>query len=401
MMNNNDLENREDQVPTKTPAQRSKEKEKKIIHFLKIMIMSILCVVAFSLLIFFLRAFFGGDILSNSAYASVLDGPIVTPAYESVENSLTGLHLQIEDPSPTPAPELDMENINFNDYGEKMVIGDAAYQSFTISAEQSQELADAINSSVQSLPSEVNFFTIIVPTAIDVMLPESFKSENSSRISDQGVAIDNINDALSSTIASIDIYDTLLANTDQKLYNKTDTNWTSLASYYAYTVWANRKSLGINTLDDYEAFTVEGYSGSLYAFIGGSKIESPESIVYYKPISNLIIKSTGESIFKNVEDEVSSNKDDVFLGGRSGEIIISNSNLNDGSVGIIIGDSTAYSLVPYLAEYYQTTYFLDYRDYDGSVNAIILENDVSDITYCISITAVESDSYIKAISTMY
>ncbi|MFI3326277.1 MAG: DHHW family protein [Clostridia bacterium] len=362
----------------------------------KVLIMSVAVVVVIALIISGLKTLFPGQsTLGQVAYTSVLDGPVTTPYADSVQNNFLGMHLDREDPSPTPAPEVDLDSVNFEDYGQKIVVGSNAYDSFTFTTAEIESIATAINASANAISSEVNFFSMVVPTSCGVMLPSDYISSNYNKFTNQETACETINSLISSNIAALDIFSTLKANSDQKLYYSTENDWTSLCAYYAYTVWAQRRGDDYYSLTDYEQNSVDGYVGYLYTFIGSSKIDSPETIVYYEPTSILSVENG--NLFADVSESSASKKTNVFLGGSTDQVVITNDSLSDGSVGIIVGDSSAYSLVPYLAEYYQTTYFIDFTLYEGSLNSLVAITGAVDVTYCVSLETASSTSDIASL----
>ncbi len=376
---------------------RKKLRKHRAIQLAKIFLVAIIGVVILSVLISTLRNVFSSSD-DEIIYASVLDSPASTPIPAGITNSESGAHLDRLDPTPPPAPEIDMTTATVNDYGSVMIVNGQAMNVLNITTAQAESMASAINTSASSLGSGVNVFSMIIPSACGVSLPTSYIEANSSEIANQSQIITTINDKLSNNIAGINIFPTLKANSNEKLYYNSEATWTSRGAYHGYSVWANRMGVYAEALSSYTENSVSGLSGSLQTFTGGSIIEQPENVNYYTNENTLTVDNV--SIFHDVSEKSASDKLDVFFGGSVESAIIANSDPNAVSVGVIVGDASAYPLVPFIAGHYKTTYFIDYRNFEGSLSQIVSENSAVDVTYCVSIGSCASDTAINSISSL-
>ena len=70
-------------------------------------------------------------------------------------------------------------------------------------------------------------YDMIVPTSIDIMLPESTRAGLNT--DDQKKAIDYMYGSMLDETKKVNIYDTLMSHNDEYLYFRTDHHWTALA----------------------------------------------------------------------------------------------------------------------------------------------------------------------------
>ena len=82
---------------------------------------------------------------------------------------------------------------------------------------------------------------MIVPTSIDIMLPESTRAGLNT--DDQKKAIDYMYGSMLDETKKVNIYDTLMSHNDEYLYFRTDHHWTALGAYYAYEEFAKAKGV--------------------------------------------------------------------------------------------------------------------------------------------------------------
>lgn len=258
---------------------------------------------------------------------------------------------------------------------------------------------DAINSFALSNPG-VNKYFMLVPNSLKVLedkLPEYASPEN------QLDYIEKVKKSLNSDIYFIDIYDTLASKKNEYIYYKTDHHWTTLGAYYAYEKLGSEMSFDTKDRDFYDIKKVtEDFYGTLYSKAGFRNIE-PDSIELYTPKKKEEIKlwyydneKTGDSLYKmdNLEKK---DKFKVFLDGNHSLIKIS-TNSDKHKKLVVIKDSYANPLVPFLTDHYSEIYMVDLRFYYDDISELINNNGIDDALILYNANTFFEDESISKIS---
>ncbi len=153
-----------------------------------------------------------------------------------------------------------------------------------------------------------------------------------------------------------------ITKTDYAFY-RTDHHWTTESAFSAYT--ATGKVLGYTPLAE-SAFTVETVSnefkGTLYSKTLNEKIKL-DSIKAYHSNSEFIFTANDKSYSSLYFDEFLAEKDkySYFLGGNHGICTVENKNATSKNELLIIKDSYANCIIPFLAEHYSKITVIDPR----------------------------------------
>lgn len=167
--------------------------------------------------------------------------------------------------------------------------------------------------------------------------------------------IESIYEALAGKVSTVDVYTMLFSKRNEYIYYKTEPGLTNLGGYYAYTVLADRIGKKPNTIDEFSIEYLEHeYYGETYYKTPCSSV-TPDIITLYhhhKPNRKFIVTDniTKERFNTLYPEEYSSKKTpkDIILGGQREDISIFNAGPYDRQI-LIIGDSSAVPLLPFLA----------------------------------------------------
>lgn len=195
-------------------------------------------------------------------------------------------------------------------------------------------------------------------------------------------------------------------NNGTQVYYKTDHHWTTNGAYLAYRSLSDSLNFTPNEKSHYDIKTYDGFYGTTYSS-SGYWLTKPDKIEVWQ--SKSINENDVEvSITDNGEVSVSStmfylenlNDDDkypVFLNGNRPYTVIKNkvlSNDADAKKLLVIKDSFAHSLVPFLADHYSEIVMIDMRYYKQSVSKLIEENDFDQMLFVYSIDNLATDADI-------
>lgn len=257
----------------------------------------------------------------------------------------------------------------------------------------------AINSFAAANPDIKKYF-MLVPNSVKVLedkLPKYAAPEN------QLEYIDGIKKSINSDIDFIDVYDTLSSKKDEYIYYKTDHHWTTLGAFYAYKKLGSEMGFTANNQNFYDVKKVtDSFYGTLYSK-GGFRNIAPDSIELYSPKKNEEIKlwyydneKADDSVYK-LDNLNKKDKYTVFLDGNHSLIKI-NTNSSGNKKLVIIKDSYANSLVPFLTDHYSEIYMVDLRFYYDNINEFIKNNGIDDALILYNANTFFEDKSISKIS---
>lgn len=241
----------------------------------------------------------------------------------------------------------------------------------------------ALNKLKENTDAEVYF--ALIPGKGQVwssLLPENAPYDSEKDVIDYSYAQTDTN--------RIDMLSPLTEHSDEYIYYRTDHHWTSLGAYYGYSAIASSMGLDVNSIAYYtDRRTVsDSFYGTTFSSSGFSWIK-PDSIeIFVDEPENVDIKTyiteeaTGGALydFSFLEKK---DKYSLFMGGNAPLHEISTG--NEGPSLLIVRDSYADSLVPFLLEDFSQIYVLDLRYYRASLSEYIAENDIDNVLICYSV----------------
>lgn len=189
-----------------------------------------------------------------------------------------------------------------------------------------------------------------------------------------------------------------------QLFYKTDHHWTSEGAYNGYSAIA--KSMGFVPTNK-EQFKIENYNG----FYGTSYAKSalwfsePDTIEIWENKNHT--DNTITVTIKDGKDEITSNtmffKENLktedqyttFLNGNHGYVKITNNENKNGKKLLIIRDSYAHCLAPFLADNYEEIVLIDLRYYKISVSAAAKSEEVNEVLVLYGLDSIVNDTDIR------
>lgn len=190
----------------------------------------------------------------------------------------------------------------------------------------------------------------------------------------------------------INLSEFLLASKGEKqLYYKTDHHWTSYGAYLAYNQICGTLGMVATPESDFEKEHVEGFYGTSYAGSGywltdGDTIEVWRS----KNLGEITVEiddGAGAQVYDTMffsEQFASQDKYNGFLNGNHSVVKIKNT-ASEGGRLLVVKDSFAHCLVPFLAENYSEIVMVDLRYYRRALTDLITENKIDEVLFMYSI----------------
>ncbi len=246
----------------------------------------------------------------------------------------------------------------------------------TPSAELMEKNAGYVNSLAENVSVPVAMG--LIPSSAQVWAD---RLPNNAPTADEAAVISQFNGWLSDKVSVIDFVETLEAHKKEDVFYRTDHHWTSLGAYYGYTALSNTLGVSPVNLADYtQTVASDSFFGTTYS-TSGVRWVKPDTIHTYVP-DNGSVQVT--SNFTGIEEEGAlyvdsflemKDKYSYFLGGNQPICVMETGNTNAPSV-LVIRDSYADSMAPFLTESFSKVVYLDPRYYNASVSGFIESQDV-------------------------
>lgn len=190
-------------------------------------------------------------------------------------------------------------------------------------------------------------------------------------------------------VALPNLYGELNKHSDGYIYYRTDHHWTNEGAKIAYDCLMDGKGAYKGSPELF----AEHFLGTTYSKTLDSKATADQ--VYIVPVKNgLKVNADGADIdfyYKEAANEKDKYK--VFFGGNYGQVTI-RGGADNGRTLLVIKDSFANSLVPYLTADYENIIMLDLRYYMGSVQELMDAECVTDILFVNEMSSFAKDTNI-------
>ena len=240
-----------------------------------------------------------------------------------------------------------------------------------------QELLDEnigyVNALVDNVDVPVYFG--IIPSAAEIWAD---RLPAGAPTADEQAIIDRLYNAVQTH--TVDLSSVLAAHHGEELYYRTDHHWTSLGAYYGYAALMDAMGLEAAPLDESQKVTVsEDFYGTLYSS-SGVRWLPPDHIDRYISDEGVTVTAYPDGTpqpgslyvdsFLSEKDKYSS-----FLGGNKPLCVIETEHTGAPKV-LVIRDSYADSLVPFLTAHYSEIHLIDPRYYHLSVKDYVEQNGI-------------------------
>lgn len=260
------------------------------------------------------------------------------------------------------------------------------------------EYIEVLNMYSRMLSGKHNIYAMLIPTQIE------FDTSKFKRLSDsQKDNIDYIYASLDN-ITTVNVYDALKSHSKEYLYFKTDHHWTQRGGYYGYKAFIEAKGENAVPIEVMKRNTISGFQGYLYNETKAPHFDNIfDEIEYFDLGENYPVTIKGVENGKEFEYQkhiysVPQNIDDadygVFMDGDHQYAEI-NTNIKNGKVALVIKDSYANAVIPFLTMHYEKIMVVDPRSYTGSVTALTNECHVDDIIFINNATVPTLELFIE------
>lgn len=246
---------------------------------------------------------------------------------------------------------------------------------------------------------EINVKLMLVPTAITVYgdkISEGAEQENQL---DTISAIENI-----SELTSVDLVPAFMEHRDKsQIFYKTDHHWTSYGAYLGYLEYC--KAAGLNAVDIKELFeerVTEDFHGTYSSKVNRYQEKGDEIIIYKNPAQSLKVTYTDTGVVTdtlyNREYLGKKDKYSMFLDNIHPLVELESSNGDANRALVLIKDSYANSMVPFLTNNFARIYVFDTRHYNKGISSFLKEHpEVTDVLILYNMSTIDTDAGVRGI----
>lgn len=280
--------------------------------------------------------------------------------------------------------------------GQKLVggvfFGEDGYliQQYSMPDEQLQKNLAEIKTFADSAPVPVTL--LMVPNASEIY-PE--KLPPLTECYSQSTVIAWMIEELGDSLQFVDATDILLAHKEEGLFFKTDHHWNMKGAYYGYQQLCQALGVKEKALSDYEeTLGSTAFYGSLYSK-APSAFQIPDTLTMYEnPMGSYQVNYvqegvTSEDLYARENLEIK-DKYTVFLDGNHPYITI-DSNAGIDEHVLVLKDSYAHDMLPFLADTYAHLYVLDLRYFHNDLSQFMEENEIDRVVMIHNVDFISTD----------
>nr|WP_068785743.1 DHHW family protein [Paenibacillus phocaensis] len=267
--------------------------------------------------------------------------------------------------------------------------------------ERVAENAEAIRRFAAATPN-LQIYVMLAPTSLTI---NKEKLPAYAPVGDELASLKQMRDALGDTIQFVDVYPALSANRQEYLYYRTDHHWTTLGAYYAYRELCKQMGIVPQAKTEFELRQVtDQFYGSLYSRSGFKHLRPDEIELWLPKIEEQITveyadeQHSAGSLYA-MENLNAKDKYAVFMNGNHGFVKITSPQAAEKKL-LIVKDSYANSLIPFLTKHFSEIDIVDLRYYDGDLSALVRDREIHDLLVMYNINTFFADPSIQNLSEM-
>lgn len=189
----------------------------------------------------------------------------------------------------------------------------------------------------------------------------------------------------------------------EQVYYYTDHHWTTYGAYQGYVAFCEKKGFNPVSLEQMnKEIVTEEFYGTVYSKVNDYSHKADSIVVYTNPEDELTVNYTDteeitNSLY-NFDYVLQKDKYSLFLNNLHTLIEVTNEKADTERELVLIKDSYANCMVPFLAHHYKKIYVFDTRYYKQGPSAFIKDNpSVTDILLLYNMNTLDTDAGIRGI----
>ena len=288
-----------------------------------------------------------------------------------------------------------------------MAVKDTLLELFHFHEEKVSAYAKALNTFAEKMPADVRMYALLAPTQVG-LTGEEYKDFSDP----QDKAISYIYSLLNRRYQTLDVFTPLFAHRQEYIYFRSDHHWTQLGAYYAAQVFIRQAGLTMPDIADCEKKSLANFLGYLYSNNQVSKVgQNPDRIDYYiyqgknPEIKCFAYNKTGtldastQTVF-SLPTVAKGTNYGIFLSGDYPLLVYKNPKPANERVLMVVKDSYANALVPWLIRSFQKIIVIDPRTCQENIYELAAKEKVTDFIVVDYIMAANLEGFIGMMQTL-
>lgn len=259
----------------------------------------------------------------------------------------------------------------------------------------------AMNTFAARFP-DIPMYIMLAPTSQEIF---GAKIPSYTGLMSEKAFIDSVY-AKMENIGTIDCLSYISGHANEYVYYRTDHHWTSLGAFYAYQAAA--KSLNYSAYG-LSAFNIEtasrDFRGTLYSKTLDDSI-SPDIMEYYflangEPTVKMTCRNDREvNVYDSLYVREFLNEKDKYSSytGSNVPIVTIETNVDNGKSLLMIKDSYAHSLVPFLSKHYSKIVMVDMRYINTGLNSLVNMDEFTEVMFMYNVIGFSEDGNIPKLA---
>ena len=267
--------------------------------------------------------------------------------------------------------------------------------------EQMDQNLEAIKE-FESRYKEIPVCMMLVPDAADIL---SDKLPKFAVTEDQEKLFQEIQKGLGEYVQWVDVSQTLKKHISEDIYYHTDHHWTTLGAYYAFQELAASMNLDTSKIASLNPYAVTNDFNGTLSSTSGYETGYKEPIYIYAPenmedmpqvVVNYVNEQKKTATLYDTSKLEGKDKYAVFLGGNYPQINIRTTADTTDKL-LLVKDSYANCMIPFLTAYYREIIVVDPRYYYGDIEDIMEENDITSVLFLYNGNTFVKDNCISGV----
>lgn len=254
----------------------------------------------------------------------------------------------------------------------------------------------------QNRYKEIPMYMMLVPNAANI---EADKLPKYAVTADQEKEFETIQNTLGSAFTWVNVEAMLQKHKSEEIYYRTDHHWTTLGAYYGYQALAEAMKLDTNKVPEMKAYAVTNSFNGTLASTSGYETGYKEPVYIYAPedrenavqvvVNNVNEKKKTATLYDTSKLK-EKDKYALFLGGNYPLLEIKTTADTTDRL-LILKDSYANSLIPFLTAYYREIIVIDPRYYYEDINKVMEERNITSVLFLYNGNTFVKDNSISGV----
>ena len=249
---------------------------------------------------------------------------------------------------------------------------------------------------------DIPMYMMLVPNAANI---ESDKLPYCAVTEDQDKQFQKIKASLGTAFQWVNVEDTLKKHKAEEIYYHTDHHWTTLGAYYGYQALAVAMKLDTSKAPAMKPYAVTNSFNGTLASTSGYETDYHEPIYIYAPDD---LKTAPQVVVNNVNEKKKTatlydtsklkekDKYALFLGGNYPVLDIRTTADTTDRL-LLVKDSYANSVIPFLTAYYREIIVVDPRYYYDDIREVMKKNKITSVLFLYNGNTFVQDNSISGV----